>query len=273
MRLPKVCRSFAGRWRDRARSAQAAYRRAVDLILPPRCALCEADLDDPPYSPSFCAACRDSLEMQAIASHCRRCGMPLPPNLGCRRCAGRRLRFSSVTPLGSYEAALREAVLRAKNLAGETIAAALGGMLAERLIALRSDATQADNEQNALRQIDLVAPVPSYWWRRARRGTNEAAVLSQVVASRLRLPEAGDLLVCRRNILRQHDLNTTERRKNVRGAFRKSWGYDIAGAHILLVDDVLTTGATANEIARVLLAAGASSISVAVVCRAIGPDW
>jgi predicted amidophosphoribosyltransferase len=106
-----------------------------------------------------------------------------------------------------------------------------------------------------------------------RRGTNEAAVLSQVVADHLRLPEAGDLLVCRRHIQQQHELNTADRRKNVRGAFRKSWGYDIHDARILLVDDVLTTGATANEIARVLCAAGAASVSVAVVCRALGPDW
>jgi ComF family protein len=124
-----------------------------------------------------------------------------------------------------------------------------------------------------LKQIDLVVPVPSYWWRRVRRGTNEAAVLSQVVADRLRLPEAGDLLVCRRNMLKQHELNTAERRKNVRGAFRISWGYHVAGAKILLVDDVLTTGATANEIARVLHEAGAASVSVAVVSRALGPDW
>jgi ComF family protein len=208
-----------------------------------------------------------------MGEHCQRCGMPLPNNLRCRHCAGRRLRIASVTPLGVYEGALREAVLRAKNLAGESIAAALGGLLAEHLIARRTEAVDADAEAELLRRIDLVAPVPSYWWRRVRRGTNEAAVLSQVVATRLRLPEAGDLLVCRRNILRQHELNTSERRKNVRGAFRKSWGYNIAGANILLVDDVLTTGATANEIARVLTAAGASAVSVAVVCRAIGPDW
>jgi ComF family protein len=167
--------------------------------------------------------------------------------------------------LGRYEGSLREAVLRAKNLAGESIAAALGGLLAERLRASLDDVPAS--------HFDLVVPVPSYWWRRVRRGTNEAAVLSQVVAERLRLPEASDLLVCRRNLRRQHELNTTERRRNVRGAFRKSWGYDIDDARILLIDDVLTTGATANEIARVLRAAGAATVSVAVVCRALGPDW
>jgi ComF family protein len=249
--------------RDGLRSACAAYRCGVDLLLPPRCVLCEVDLDDPPYSPGFCAGCRTSLLTSAIDEHCQRCGLPLPENLGCRRCAGRRLRFTGVTPLGVYEGALRDAVLCAKNLAGESLAAALGGLLAERLLA----------QNVSLAPFDLVAPVPSYWWRRLRRGTNEAAVLSQVVAERLRMPEAGDLMVCRRDIQKQSELNTAERRKNVRGAFRKSWGYNIAGAKILLVDDVLTTGATANEIARVLVEAGAASVSVAVVCRALGPDW
>lgn len=267
MRTWNFRRGFASRWRDGWRSAHTAYRTSVDLILPPRCVLCELDLDAPPYSPSFCAACRATLLTSAMDQHCLRCGMPLPENLGCRRCAGRRLRFASVTPLGVYEGSLREAVLRAKNLAGESIAAALGGLLVERLQAARVENDEVE------RPFDLVVPVPSYWWRRVRRGTNEAAVLSQVVADRLRLLEAGDLLVCRRNIQKQHELNTTERRKNVRGAFRKSWGYDIRDARILLVDDVLTTGATANEIARVLREAGAASVSVAVVCRALGPDW
>jgi ComF family protein len=235
-------------------------------LLPPRCVLCEADLNDPPYSPSFCDTCRASLLTNSIENCCPRCGMPWAANLGCRHCAGRRLRFSAVTPLGTYDGELRDAVLRAKHLAGESIGAALGGLLAERLQAMRTA------DPSSLR-FDLVAPVPSYWWRRVRRGTNEAAVLTQIVADRLRLPEAGDLLVCRRNIQRQHELNTTERRKNVRGAFRKSWGYDVRGANILLVDDVLTTGATANEIARVLRDAGAAAVSVAVVCRAVGPDW
>lgn len=266
MRTMNLRRRFVSRLRDGWRSARATYRSSVDLLLPPRCVLCEADLQDPPYSPSFCNACHDSLLSQAIGSHCRRCGLPVPENLGCRHCAGRRLRFASVTPIGAYEGKLREAVLEAKLLAGESTAAALGGLLAELLLAQRNNAA-------SLRQVDLVVPVPSYWWRRVRRGTNEAAVLSQVVADRLRLPEAGDLLVCRRNMLKQHELNTTERRKNVRGAFRISWGYNIAGANILLVDDVLTTGATANEIARVLHAEGAASVRVAVICRALGPDW
>ena len=215
MRTQNIGRRFASHLRDRWRSARATYRSAVDLLLPPRCVLCEADLQEPPYSPGFCDACCESLWSYAIGEHCRRCGMPLPENLACRRCAGRRLRFASVTPLGVYEGRLREAVLEAKLLAGESTAAALGGLLAEHLIALRNT---IDCDES-LKQIDLVVPVPSYWWRRVRRGTNEAAVLSQVVAQRLRLPEAGDLLVCRRNMLTaaraEHHRATKERPRRV----------------------------------------------------------
>ena len=84
------------------------------------------------------------------------------------------------------------------------------------------------------------------------------------------LPVAGDLLRCRRKTSKQGTLSPGERAANVRGAFTVSRGYDISDATVLVVDDVMTTGATANEVARVLLRAGAKSVSIVVVARGIG---
>jgi predicted amidophosphoribosyltransferase len=119
-------------------------------------------------------------------------------------------------------------------------------------------------------ECDLVAPVPMHWRRRLAHGTNSAAVLGEVLAKRLRKPLAERLLRRHRNTLPQFDLSPSERRENVRGAFAVRKGYSIEKTHVLLVDDIMTSGATCNEAARMLRRAGAGRISVIVVARAFG---
>lgn len=248
-------------------SLRAVWRSGVQLMLPPRCALCDLDLaDETAAGDTFCAACRATLISETRAA-CPKCGLAIAIGTrgDCPNCAGRRFAFERVARAGTYEGPLREAVLRAKNLAGEPVGAALGCWLAQCASEQWDDVLRTDGL--------LVTCVPSYWLRRLRRGTNSAAVIAQTLAAELKLPTGLDLLVCRKSIEKQSSLPPSERRRNVRGAFRVSWGYDIRGATILLVDDVLTTGATAQEIARMLRRAGAARVLVAVVARALGPDW
>ncbi len=250
-----------------AASLRAAWRSGVRLMLPPRCALCDLDLaDETVASDAFCAACQVALISETCPA-CPKCGLTIAIGTRgeCPNCAGRRFAFERVVRAGTYEGPLREAVLRAKNLTGEPVGAALGQWLAQCVSEQWEDALTGDDL--------LVTCVPSFWLRRLRRGTNSAAVIAQTLAAELKLPAGLDLLVCRKNIEKQSSLPASQRRRNVRGAFRVSWGYDIAGATILLVDDVLTTGATAQEVARELRRAGAARVLVAVVARARGPDW
>jgi predicted amidophosphoribosyltransferase len=109
-----------------------------------------------------------------------------------------------------------------------------------------------------------------FWPQRLWRGANSSETLAIAVARELKLPVASDLLVCRRFLRKQSTLRPDERRRNVRHAFRVSWRYDIKGARLLVVDDVMTTGATAQETARVLRDAGAASVVVAAVARGMG---
>jgi predicted amidophosphoribosyltransferase len=110
-----------------------------------------------------------------------------------------------------------------------------------------------------------------FWTRRLRRGTNSPEALAQTLGRQLGVPVRG-LLRRRRNTLPQAPLPPRERFRNVRGAFalRKSGALD--GIRILVVDDILTTGATCSEAAGVLKAAGAAWVGVVVVARAHGPD-
>ena len=259
------------------RTSKSAYttlralgRTGADLLLPPRCVLCDAELEEN-ESVQICRGC--TLELQGEPSPaCGRCGMNTAAAgaMECPDCRSRRFRFDRTFRYGEYQGPLRDAVLRAKLLTGEPIAAVLGAQLAA---AVRSGLTDGFDDSDPRNHFDLVTCVPSFWWRRLRRGTNSAAVIAQVLARELGIPLANDLLVCRRNIEKQSSLSLAQRKNNVRGAFGLSWGYRIAGARLLLVDDVMTSGATAHEISKVLKQVGAASVAVAVVARAMGPDW
>ena len=150
-------------------------------------------------------------------------------------------------------------MLKCKHARYEPLAAGLGRQLAQRV-----------REHPFDQPPELVAAVPMFWLQRLWRGANAAESLAVAVAAELCLPVATDLLVCRRFLRKQSTLKPDERRRNVRRAFRSSWRYNIRGARLLLIDDVMTTGATAQETARVLKAAGVAAVYVAAIARGMG---
>jgi ComF family protein len=154
---------------------------------------------------------------------------------------------------------LRDAILKIKRADYEGLAELLGENLAlrqrDRLLSLA---------------VDAVVPVPLHWSRRMIRGYNQASALAHGLGGRLGLPRRYHWLWRVRSTRSQKSLSVTERMENVRNAFTVRRGLRLNGKHILLVDDVLTTGATLNESARALLRAGASKVSVAVLARAEG---
>jgi predicted amidophosphoribosyltransferase len=167
--------------------------------------------------------------------------------------------FDETAALGHYDGRLRDLVLRMKRAEGDALSLAMGRLLfvqrASRLAEIGAD---------------VVAPIPLHWRRRLVHRTNSAAVLAEVLAGRLRVPLAERLLRRSRSTVPQFDLTPPERWKNVRGAFSVRGGYHLRKAHVLLVDDVLTTGATCSEAAKALRKAGAERITVAVIARAMG---
>jgi ComF family protein len=116
----------------------------------------------------------------------------------------------------------------------------------------------------------LVVPIPMHWRRRWVRKTNGPDILGGKVARLLRIPCRTRLLKLNRNIKPQKGLRLRDRRKNLAGAFRVRRGYDIRDARVLLIDDVLTTGATCDAAAKTLKEAGAASVVVAVLARTVG---
>ncbi len=233
---------------------------ARHLIYPACCLLCGQPLAT--EQTHFCSLCRGDLLKDPEAT-CPRCAGTIGPfaaNDGrCHSCRNEPFAFEQVLRLGRYEGLLREVILHLKNQRGEGLAELLGEYWAEEKAACFREL-----------HLDALVPVPLHWLRRWQRGYNQSAALCRGLAMRLGVPYQTSWLRRVRNTPRQTSQSPAARKVNMRGAFRARAGMPLHGQSILLVDDVMTTGATASEAARALRAAGAGRVIVAVLARAQG---
>ena len=247
--------------RRRLRWYRGLRDAVANLVFPPQCALCSIELEEPPAGPLLCADCVRRLA--PTVPRCPTCALPAPnlpsPDGRCPSCRQVKPAFDQSRVLGTYQDDLRRAVLKIKHVWFEPLAVALGRLLAERISQLPLPAT-----------ADLVVPVPMHWAGRLWRGTSAAWTLAERLSAELSIPLARGLVRCTRWTARQSSLPASERRKNVRGAYAVSASRDVRGATILVVDDVITTAATCDEVARVLKRAGAQRVFAAAAARAAG---
>jgi len=235
-----------------------------NLLFPPRCAACGADLPQCVDDLHLCPDCQLTLG-PPLWPCCPRCGAAVTAaaetSPGCDLCRRPPLKVDTVVVLGGYRAELRDVVLRMKRPSQETLSAAMGRLLATRR-----------GEQLSALKPDLVVPIPMFWARRLNRATNSPEIVAAVLGRSLWLPVHRRVLSRRRNTPPQAGLSPRERFRNVRGAFRVRKGSSLQGARVLLVDDILTTGATCSEAAGMLKRAGAALVAAAVIARAQGPN-
>ena len=237
------------------------YGRALlDLVLPPRCLACGATVDG---AGTVCPPCWRRLTF-ITPPHCEQCGLPFSfpsdPGALCGACAGQPPAFRRARAALAYDDASRPLLLAFKHADATHAAHAYAGWMR------RAAAAMA-------READILVPVPLHRRRLARRRYNQAALLALALARHSGRPAAVDLLVRRRATPSQKGADRTARRRNVRGAFAVRPGRTalIAGRAVLLIDDVLTTGATVEECARVLTRAGAASVDVLTLARVCRP--
>jgi ComF family protein len=207
----------------------------------------------------LCAGCRKSI-LADDGRRCLRCAALIGRDAleegcpECRRSPG--FRFGAAVTLGGYEGGLRDLVMEFKYRR----AYAAGRQLAREL------ARKVRARGLGLKDPVLVA-APMHWWKRLKRGFNQSAALADWLSRDLGWPWARGALAATRPVADQVGLMRPERRRNVEDAFRVARPDAVSRRDVVLVDDVLTTGATLNECARMVRKAGAKSVSAVFVAR------
>jgi ComF family protein len=229
-------------------------KMAVDALLPPRCLACGAAVDS---SGALCAPCFGGFTFIA-APMCRVCGIPLEvahdDDLICGGCLRDRPDFNRARAVFVYDATSRGLLLAFKH--GDRTDA--GVHLARWMRRAGEPLIDA---------CDLIVPVPLHRWRLPWRSYNQAALLANALGKLTGKATVPDALVRTRATASQGHLDRSARRRNVKDAFRVNRPQAIADKKILLIDDVLTTGATVEACTRALLAAGAQAVDVLVLGR------
>ncbi|MDR7556100.1 MAG: ComF family protein [Armatimonadota bacterium] len=236
-----------------------------DLLFPPRCAACGS------REGVFCGRCQAEL-CRIAPPVCVRCGDPLAPASGrlvvdtavravravsphCAACAAAPPAYAVARSLAAYAGPLREAIHAFKYQGARRVADALGALLADAIPPEVADGVKA------------VVPVPLHASRLRQRGYNQAEALAHPVASRLGVPCLPAALRRCRQEAPQVRSGAAARRTNVAGAFAP--GAQAVWATVLLVDDVFSTGATADACAQALRAGGARRVHVLTLARAV----
>lgn len=256
--------SQPGQVRSRLGSATRAISTGfIDLLAPPQCGNCGCEVETGLGEAMLCLQCLEDLSVGSRLRRCVRCAMPLPVELAhrCPHCSKKRLRHDEIWTWGTYDAALRRALLHIKNPGHDVLTDSLASLFW----------AQNGDKINAS-AFDAIVPIPLHWARRFARGTNSAEVLAECLGRRSRVTVVSRMLARRRKTIPQSGLTQRQRRINIRGALATRRGYVLDAARILLVDDIYTSGATCGEAARVLKAAGAAQVGIAVIARADAPN-
>ena len=237
-------------------------RAILTAIFPDDCHLCGSALAS--FAPfPVCDSCVEKVHPIQADCFCERCGVPflnqwaLDEDGVCRLCLTGRRGFDACFVFGAYERELRDLVHLFKYGRIESLAAPLAAWM---LSALPADRRVSG------RRADCVVPVPMHWWKRWRRGFNQAERLGREVSKALSIPMVEALRRPKPSRV-QAGLASAARRRNALRSFALSHSGEVAGKSVLLVDDVFTTGATATACVRLLKRAGAERVELLALAR------
>lgn len=229
-----------------------------DVILPSCCPLCKEETGEMPAA--FCSTCAAGI--RPIKSPCCPCcALPYPGEIAhdhlCEECLRKKPSYERVIAGAHYDGSLREAIHRFKYRGDIGLESALAKIVGESFASDIRDFSP-----------DLMIPVPLHVGRLRERTYNQALLLARRLGKMLAIPVDSRLLQRRRPTDSQQRLSGRARRANLRGAFEG--GNELARRRILLIDDVMTTGATVEECSREMIRCGAESVLVAVLARSAG---
>jgi len=241
-----------------------SVKPVVDLVYPPRCPLCGTALAE---QGGLCAECWATLEFPGEPS-CSSCQRPMSlrahaQNSQCRACQEHPPRHGGIAAATLYNDASRQLVLNFKHGRKIALAALMGRLMAARL-----------PSPDPAQPPPLLVPVPLHRWRIWHRGFNQAAMLAQAIAEHGRGELLVDALVRSRRTPSLGGLDRSEREQALAGAIavRPSRVSRVKGRTVILVDDVLTSGATSNACVAALLAQGAERVTISCFARVVSGE-
>lgn len=239
------------------------WRQVLDLLFPRACLLCRRLVVDE-FAASICSDCHAGLV--PIERACARCGAPIRTKSesvrlsDCRYCKSQRWDFGRAWCYTVYRSGAAQAVRLMKEPHCESLARSLGDSMA---VWLRSQASFSTMH------YDCIVPIPQYWIRRLTQRYNQASALGERLSCGLGLPMSETVLRRSRWTQKQGMKTISERRENLLGAFEVRSPKQVRYRSFLIVDDVMTSGATLQEAAKVLRQAGARRVDAIVFARGV----
>jgi competence protein ComFC len=234
-----------------------SLRAIASLLYPPVCTVCCANVASGEY---LCQDC-DAKITRIVPPFCAKCSEPFSGAItnpfNCANCAHRGLHFDAAVAAYRSRGIVRRVILDFKY----------GRHIHLRHLVARWLFAALDDERLRARRFDLIVPVPLHPARQRERGFNQATLLAEMLSAHMSI-HLRPLLERIRYTTTQTAFDRAERMENLRGAFRLRKNADVRNLRVLLIDDVLTTGSTLSECARVLKRAGATSVHAATAARA-----
>jgi len=242
------------------------YRPFVDLVYPRICVLCAKPIVDLDRE-SLCSSCQSQIIATSVG--CLRCSAPILIIAGatteatkkCFYCERRKWAFRQAYCYTAYSGAATRAARKIKHPSCESLAIELGRRVGLWLATL---------EHFDAERYDFVIPIPQHWLRRVTVRYNQAEVLAENIARELKIPVRRNWLYRTRLTDKQGTKTIVERRTGVTNSFGCKLVGELKSAKILVVDDIVTSGATAHEAAAALRKAGSAQIDIAAFARGVG---
>ena len=232
--------------------------RIIEHLLPAQCLLCCL----PSNNKLICKHCQDSLLQDRPC--CQRCGLPLNKSQPfCGDCLKKEYAFTQLHALADYQKPYSTLLKKFKY----TKQLINGELLAELLI--QSITHNVSKQQ--LSQIDYLLPVPLHNKKHQQRGFNQAQLLAEKISKQLNIPVLVEAIKRQKKTDPQEGLSLSKRKNNLRNAFITTGKQQakLSGSYIVIIDDVVTTGATVNSLSQVLLNTGVQRVDVWCVCRTV----
>lgn len=232
------------------------FQLLLEAILPAQCLLCHL----PSNQKLICQYCNGSLSIPRPC--CLHCGLSLPKTQDfCGDCLKQKHQFTQLHAVANYQTPYPTLIKKFKYSKQLIFGELLANLLLESI--------QSNISPSQLSKVDYLLPVPLHTKKLYQRGFNQAQLLADKLTKKLHIPILTNTVSRAKETAAQENLSLTERKKNLNQAFVVSNNKknNIKGRHIIIIDDVVTTGSTVNSLAKALLHAGAQRIDIWCICR------